>query len=153
MLVKAMLDTKAREVITTTASVSIDEAMDVLISKGIGCLPVIGDDKKLVGIISDKDIFKKVHETKGNYHSLTVGDVMTTDLIVGLPEDETSYIAGVMIKNWIRHVPIVDGDDLVGLVSLRDIIAEATENLKIENRYLNLYMGQLHRRDKSGDAC
>jgi CBS domain-containing protein len=125
--------------------------MDVLINKGIGCLPVLDDSGKLVGILSDKDIFKKIHETKGQYHSLNVEDVMSTELIIGLPDDDIAYIAGVMDKNWIRHIPVLDGDNLIGLVSQRDVVKTQTKNINIENRYLNLYMDMFERRDKSGD--
>ncbi|HUV31032.1 MAG TPA: CBS domain-containing protein [Acidobacteriota bacterium] len=151
MLVKTLLDRKPRKIITIGAIAAIDEAMDLLISNRIGCLPVVDNEGKLVGIISDKDIFKKVYETKGDYHSLKVGDVMTADLIIGLLEDEITYIAGIMDKNWIRHVPIVEGERLVGLVSLGDIIQVQTEATEVENRYLQMYMDSLHRRDMSGD--
>ena len=150
MLVKALLESKPRRLITASPSTSIDEAMDLLISNSIGCLPVLEDDK-LIGIISDQDIFKKVHQTKGEYHSLKVQDVMTVDLIVGLPDDEISYIVGLMGKNWIRHIPIIEDEKLVGLVSQRDIVKKQTENIKVENRYLKMYTEGMSRRDKSGD--
>ncbi|MEA3297862.1 MAG: CBS domain-containing protein [candidate division Zixibacteria bacterium] len=149
MLVKALLKNKPREVVTANSSTLIDEAMELLISNKIGCLPVVEDSGKLIGIISDKDIFKKVHETKGDFHSLKVSDIMATDLIIGLPDDEINYIAGVMDKNWIRHVPIVDGERVIGLISLRDIVKEQAKKMEIENRYLDLYMNM--RKDKSGD--
>jgi CBS domain-containing protein len=149
MRVATLLERKSKAIVTAIPSTSIDEAMDLLISNKIGCLPVVDDSGKLIGIISDKDIFKRIHQTKGNYHSLKVEDVMVTDLIVGLPDDDIAYIAGVMDKNWIRHVPIVEGKRVVGLISLRDIIKEQAKNIEIENRYLDLYLGM--RRDKSGD--
>ncbi|UCD17125.1 MAG: CBS domain-containing protein [Candidatus Zixiibacteriota bacterium] len=151
MLVKALMRSKKRELITVRPGTTIDEAMGVLITNNIGCLPVIDDNETLVGIISDKDIFKKIHETKGDYRDLTVEDVMTTSLIIGLPDDDLSYIAGVMDKNWIRHVPIVEGDTLLGLISQRDIIKAQAENKEIENRYLKLYTEGIHLRDKSAD--
>ena len=151
MLVKTLLESKPKEIVTAGPSTSIDDAMDLLISKGIGCLPVVDDTSKLVGILSDKDIFKKIHETKGDYHQLKVEDVMSTELIIGLPDDDITYIAGVMDQNWIRHIPVLDGEELIGLVSLRDIIKTQTKNVHIENRYLNLYMEMSERRDKSGD--
>ena len=151
MLLKTLLADKPREIITTSRKTSVDAAMDLLISNNIGCLPVVDDDGKLIGIVSDKDIFRKIHETKGEYHSLTVGDIMTDALIVGLPDDELAYIAGIMAKNWIRHVPILEGEKLIGLVSQRDIIRTQAEHHQIENRYLNLYIDGLHSRDKSAD--
>ncbi|MBN1211556.1 MAG: CBS domain-containing protein [candidate division Zixibacteria bacterium] len=151
MLVSTLLESKPKEVITAKPSTTIDEAMDLLIKNKISCLPILEQDGKLVGIISDKDIFKKVYETKGNYHPLKVEDVMSTNLIVGLPTDTLEYIAGIMDKNWIRHIPIVEGDNMIGLVSEGDIIKTMTQNKEIENRYLTMYLEGMHRRDMSGD--
>ena len=151
MLVRTLLEQKPRPVVTAHPSMSVEAAMDLLISHNIGCLPVVDREKNLVGIVSDKDIFRRIHQTRGQYHSLTIEDVMSADLIVGLPDDDVSYIAGIMDKNWIRHVPIVDGEQIIGLVSQRDIIKIEADHRDIENRYLNLYMDSLHRRDKSGD--
>ncbi|MEW6412876.1 MAG: CBS domain-containing protein [Candidatus Zixiibacteriota bacterium] len=151
MLVKNLLESKPKEVITVGPHTSIDDAMDLLIRKNIGCLPVLGDQKQLVGIVSDKDIFKRIHQTKGEYHSLKVADIMTTNLIVGLPDDDVTYIAGIMKKNWIRHVPIVEENQVIGLVSQRDILKIMARTTDIENRYLKMYMDGLHSRDRSSD--
>ena len=148
MLVKTMLEKKPKEVLTTSVTTTVDEAMDMLIKNQIGCLPVVDANQKLIGIISDKDIFEKVHQTKGQYQDLKVEDLMKTELIVGLPDDDIDYIAGLMEKNYIRHVPIVDGDQVVGMVSLRDIHKTYVKNKEVENRYL---MDMLEKRDKSGD--
>jgi len=148
MLVKALLEQKPKNVVTATAETSIDEAMDMLIKNKIGCLPVLDKNQKLIGIISDKDIFEKIHQTKGQYQSLKVQDLMKTELIVGLLDDDINYIAGIMEKNWIRHVPIVDGDNVIGMVSLRDIHRNYVRAKELENRYL---MDMLEKRDKSGD--
>ncbi|MEA2030974.1 MAG: CBS domain-containing protein [candidate division Zixibacteria bacterium] len=152
MLVETLLEQKQREIITTTPSTSIEDAMDLLITKDIGCLPVLDDDTKLIGIISDKDIFKKLYETKGDYHNLKVEDIMSTDLIIGVLDDELDYIASVMDTNWIQHMPIVDGEKMVGIISQRDIIKVNSRKHEQENRYLNLYMEGLHKRDQSGDV-
>jgi len=148
MQVKTLLESKPKQIVSSNPSTSIDEAMSLLITNNIGCLPVVDDEDMLVGILSDKDIFARIYQTKGNYQSLKVEDVMTTDLIVGLPSDDIEYIAGVMEKNSIRHVPIVDGEQLIGLISLRDIVKTQTVAREVENRYL---MDMLERRDKSGD--
>ena len=151
MLVRTLLKEKQRDLITIEPGMPVDSAMETLIANNIGCLPVIDESGKLSGIISDKDIFRKIHETKGEYHNLHVEDVMTTAVIVGLPDDDVSYIAGVMTKNWIRHVPILEGENLIGLVSLRDIIRVQAEKKEVENRYMKLYLEGLHTRDKSAD--
>ncbi|MDH4156319.1 MAG: CBS domain-containing protein [candidate division Zixibacteria bacterium] len=149
MLVKSLLDTKSKQIVTAVPSMSIDDAMGIMINKKIGCLPVTDAEDRLIGILSDTDIFRKIYEMKGGYDSLKVKDVMTTDLIVGLPSDDIDYIAGLMEKNWIQHVPIVEGDKVVGLISSRDIIKTQAESRQVENRYL---LDMLEKRDKSGDT-
>ncbi len=151
MLVKNLLESKPKEIVSAAPDTSVEEAMDVLIQKNIGCLPVLDDEGELVGIVSDKDIFRKIHETRGEYHALKVADVMSTNLIVGLPEDDITYIAGIMRKNWIRHVPIVEEGEVIGLVSLRDILKTTSKTTDLENRYLKMYMDGLHSRDRSAD--
>ena len=148
MTVKKIMAIKSEDVITARAETSIDDAMDLLISNKIGCIPVVEEDGKLIGIVSDHDIFARIHATKGDYHSLKVGDLMITNLIVGLPDDDLEYIAGVMKKNWIRHVPIVEGDHVIGIISQRDIIKSRAQRTEVENRYL---MSMLRGRDRSGD--
>lgn len=151
MLVRTILEEKNRQLITGSSETTIKEAMELLIKNGIGCLPILDDNQKLVGIVSDKDIFQRIHETEGDYRAVKLSEIMSVDLVVGLPEDTLKYVAKIMDKNWIRHLPIVDGDELIGLVSQRDIIKTQAENIKAENRYLKLYTNPLGSRDKSSD--
>ena len=128
MLVKTVLQNGPKPVITAKPETTIDQAMELLIH-----------------------IFKKIHETSGDYHKFRVCDLMKTDLIVGLPEDDLDYIAGLMSNNWIRHVPIVDQDRVIGLISSRDIVKADHTRTKIENRYLKLYLEGLGTRDHSSE--
>jgi predicted transcriptional regulator len=69
-----------------------------------------------------------------------VGDLMSTHLIVGLPDDEVGYLAGIMTNNRIRHIPIVEGHRLAGLISIGDVVKIKLEDIQIENRYLREYI-------------
>lgn len=140
MLVKDFLQANPRRLITARTSTPIPEAMALLIDNRISCLPVVNDEIELLGIISDKDIFRAAHKSPGDFTKATVADLMTADLIVGLSEDECDYIAGVMTKNRIRHVPIVDEKKLIGLVSVGDIVKSQLTSAEIENRYLKQYI-------------
>ena len=151
MLVKILLEEKAGELITVKPETSLNDAMALLIDKNIGCLLVLDTDKKLQGILSDRDVFKSVYKTKGEYHSLKVKDIMTVAVIAGKLTDEVSNVAWVMQKNYIRHIPIVDDGNVVGLVSQRDILKYEIENREIENRYLQQHMDGIHTRDRSAD--
>lgn len=143
MLVKDILQSKGREVVTTTTDTAIETAMGILIKRRISCLPVVDQKGKLIGIVSDKDIFRKLYETQGSGMDVHIGEIMTTELIVGVPDDTLGYIAGIMTQNRIRHIPIIekrDGDELVGLLSVGDIVKTQMEDMKIENRYLREYI-------------
>jgi CBS domain-containing protein len=134
------LQNNPRKVITTTETTSVPEAMALLIENRISSLPVVNDSVELIGIISDKDIFRAAFEKPRDFTQASVADLMTTDLIVGLAEDDCDYIAGVMTKNRIRHVPIVDGRRLIGLVSVGDVVKSRLTSVEIENRYLKKYI-------------
>jgi CBS domain-containing protein len=151
MTVKQLLGRDDRTIITIPEDKTLDEAMGIMIEHGISCLPVLDNENELLGLVSDRDIFRKIFQVKGDYLGIKVKDVMSTKIIVGLLEDEVDYIQGVMDQNWIRHLPIMDGEQIVGIVSQRDIIHYKAKNAEFENRYLNFYMEGLHRRDKSGD--
>lgn len=149
MLVETVLDRKPNQIVSVSPTTPIQEAMGLLITNKIGCLLALDSEDRLVGILSDKDILSRVYETKGDYHSLTVKDLMTTELIVGLPTDDLEYVAKVMEKNAIRHMPIIKDDRSIGVISMRDIVKALLANREVENRYL---VDMLEKRDRSGDA-
>lgn len=140
MLVKDLLRHKKKAVVTATPSTAISMAMDLLISNQISCLPVIGDSGQLEGIVSDRDIFRAVHKDHRSFTKLTIGELMTTKVMIGVPNDDIQYIASVMTQNRIRHVPIVEDQNLVGLISVGDVVKAHIDEVEVENRYLKTYI-------------
>jgi CBS domain-containing protein len=140
MKVQDVLKTKQQKLITAEPSTNIITAMELLLKNRISCLPVVDNSGHLVGIISDKDIFRAIYEHQHDFQGFTVGDLMTTDVLVGVPDDEIDYIGGVMTENNVRHIPILDKDKLVGLISVGDVVKVQIKRMEIENRYLKLYM-------------
>ncbi len=139
MLVKEYLKSQDREIIHTTADTNIAEAMGLLIDNSISCLPVLSNNGEIEGIVSDKDIFKLVYEHRADFNKYSVRDIMTTDLLIGLPGDDLTYLAGMMYKNWVRHIPIVEGKRLAGLISQSDVVKVQMGKIEVENRYLRIY--------------
>lgn len=140
MIVKELLKTKKRDVITAKPSMTILKAMDLLISNQISCLPVVGDSGELEGIVSDRDIFRAVHKDNKGFTKLKVGDLMTKEVVIGVPDDDIQYIGGVMTQNRIRHIPIVEENALVGLISVGDVVKAHIDSIEVENRYLRTYI-------------
>ena len=140
MDVKECLKRKDRELVTVGPDVTVREAMKLLLSNKISCLPVVAEDQQLIGIISDKDIFRHAFEKPDAFTETAVRDLMSTNVIVGLPEDTLDYIGGVMTKNRIRHIPIIHERSVIGLVSVGDIVSSRLTSVEIENRYLRQFI-------------
>ena len=140
MKVKNLLDQKDRDVITIIPEASLKESMKILIENRISCLPVVSNDMELIGIISDKDIFTSIYANVESMENDIVSSHMTQDIIVGIPDDDIDYIAGLMTNNKIRHIPIIDNKRIVGLISVGDIVKSQLVNKESENRYLKSYI-------------
>lgn len=140
MLVKDLLKDKSREVITTTSTATVAEVMATLMKHNIGCLPVLNEAGDLIGIVSDKDIFRAAHQFEKTFKQLPIADLMSTEVLVGVPEDEVEYVAGIMTYNRVRHIPIMDGGRMVNLLSIGDIVKAQISDMKSENRYLKMYI-------------
>ena len=140
MLVKDFLKANPKELITVRESTEILEAMRLLIENRISCLLITDTDNTLKGIISDKDIFTVCFEKHCDFTEMTVSDIMTSNVIVGVDADELTSIAGLMTNNRIRHVPVVKADKLIGLVSIGDVVKCQMADIQVENRYLKQYI-------------
>jgi len=150
MLVKDILRGKTKTIVTANDSMPIDKAMALLVEHNIGCLPIVDKDQKLVGLITDRAIFKKINEMKDKYLSLTVGDVMTSELVSGEPGEDIAYVAEKMRKRWVRHVPIIEDNRITGIISLWDIL-KAKAQTEVENRYLKLCLNEQFNPSRAGD--
>lgn len=144
MLVRDMLKTSPHEIITVDPKTGVRAAMETLISNKIGCLPVLDTGGELVGILDDQDIFRAVYENQEEFEKFTAEDLMTSDLIIGMPGDDLNYIAGLMAKNNIRYIPIMDDKKMIGLISPGDVVKAQMTHIEIENRYLKMYMEGTH---------
>lgn len=140
MRVADLLEAKQQRLIVAAPETSLSRAMEMMIYYKISCLPVIEQPDELIGLVSDKDIFRHIHEHPGSWRQSKIGELMSVDLIVGVAEDELSYMAGIMTTNRVRHVPIVDGNRLVGLISVGDIVKTQMQSMEIENRYLRQFI-------------
>lgn len=152
MRIKDILQEKGAGVVTIAADRSIHDAISVLNEFRIGSLIVKGDHEEVVGIITERDILRACGEHCGRMDKSTtpeetacsnlVQDSMTRELITGVPDDGPNFIMGIMTKNRIRHLPIVDEGNLVGIISLGDLVNVHLEEKVIENRTLKDYLSR-----------
>lgn len=138
--VKDLLKSKGSQVISIHQSESVHEAIKKLVDHNIGGILVVDENNKLVGIFTERDILKESARRSDQIKTTTVESVMTTDLIIGLPEDDVEYLMGIMTTNKIRHIPIMDGEEIKGMISIGDLVKAVLTHVNNENRYLKDYI-------------
>lgn len=115
-------DIMKTNVVTVLPSTPVTEAATIMREENIGSLVIVGVDKKLLGIITDRDIVVSVVANGKSPLEVVVGDVMTSELIT-VQEDESIFeILRVLGRNSIRRVPVLRRGRLVGIVSVDDLI-------------------------------
>lgn len=150
MKIKDILAEKGSSVVTVGARESIHAAIVKLNHHGFGALIVTGEESQIVGILTERDILKCCGETCTHMQSdavsdqalcqTRVGDIMTKDLVIGLPDDDLNYVMGIMTKHHIRHMPILDDGELAGIISIGDLVKTHFEENVFESRTLKDYI-------------
>ena len=121
MNISSLLATKSKHVVTIGREDSIADAVALLSEHNIGALVVTEGVGKVVGIISERDIVR-LAASEAQFQSSLVADVMTRNVIVGLPQDDVMSVAHIMTEKRFRHIPILDAERLIGIVSIGDIV-------------------------------
>ncbi len=121
MNIASLLAAKSGQPITIRPERSVREAVALLARHNIGVLIVVNEANVPVGIISERDIVREAARNEQVF-GRTVGEIMTRDVITGVPEDDLASVANVMTEKRIRHVPVVDKGRLVGIVSIGDVV-------------------------------
>lgn len=139
MRIQDILDSKGDRVVTTSPTGTVTDAMDVLNEHNIGAVVVMEGDT-IRGILSERDVLRLGARGPELLSTTKIPETMTRDVIVGLPEDEVHAAMGVMTQNRIRHLPIVRDGQLVGIVSIGDLVNAAWLEAADEARHLKDYI-------------
>ncbi len=121
MNIANILATKGDRVITIRPEQSIREALGVLAQHNIGCLVVVDDSRKPVGMLSERDVVRTAVKNEALF-TLTVSQLMTRNLILGTPADDIGAAGSTMVEKRIRHLPVMDAGKLIGIVTIGDIM-------------------------------
>ncbi len=122
-LLQILDDKKHKEVISIAPNRPVYDALVILAEYKIGALAVI-QDGKLVGIFSERDYAREVVLQGRSSKTTQISEVMTAKVITGNPHDLTESAMSMMSEKRIRHLPVVDGDKLIGMLSLGDLVKE-----------------------------
>jgi len=120
MRVKKILESKGRQVYTVSTDTTVYDALMLMSEKEIGALVVVENDK-MVGILSERDYARKVILKGKNSQETLVKEIMTTNVVHASPMQKVRKCLSLMTKNHFRHLPVMEDDQLVGIISIEDV--------------------------------
>ena len=130
MLISTLLANKGSEVATIRGDATVADAVDELSRHHVGALVVSADGERIEGIVSERDVVRKMSERGNAVLGEPVSSIMSTTVYTCALEDDTESLMRTMTERRIRHVPVVDNDRLVGIVSIGDVVKIRMEELE-----------------------
>ncbi len=138
-MVSDILRRKGRTVWSVHPESTVYEALQQMAEKDVGALLVI-EDGRLVGIFSERDYARKVFLMGRSSPSTSVREVMSVNVITIRPDQNLEDCMELMTEHRIRHLPVVDGSELVGMVSIGDVVKEIIADKSLEIEQLENYI-------------
>ncbi len=139
MKVGDLLKKKGPKLVTSHPSQTVGEAVALLHQHRIGALPVVDAGGKLVGIVSERDVVRGLAIDGDKVLTRNVSELMTRDVVVCRPADLVRDAMLVMSQRHVRHLPVVDGGGLTGIISQRDAMKSMLEEAQLEVNVLRDY--------------
>lgn len=136
---KNLLDNKGRDVWSIAPDAVVFDAIKLMAERGIGALPVV-DAGGLVGIVSERDYARKVILQGRSSKDTPVRDIMTRQVYCAAPDDDIEVAMALMTEKRIRHLPVLDGGRLVGMISIGDVVKTLLAEKDFVIRQLESYI-------------
>ena len=140
MQVRDVLMAKGGHVISIQPEATVSEAIARLVQNNIGSLPVVDGTGRLVGMFSERDVLRGIHNHGEGFGQTRVSEAMTPNPVTCCPDDDVSDVMGKMSERRIAKVPVVNGADLIGIVSVGDVIKVMYDRVNSENQHLLTYI-------------
>jgi len=137
--VSEILGDKGRDVLKIDAEAAALEAVKQMCDANIGSL-LVTDGGEVAGIVTERDYLRRVAREGPADEGVTVRDIMSSPLVVVSPETEIDECMAVMTDRRIRHLPVVEDGDVVGIVSIGDVVKFKSKQQSFEIRYLTDYI-------------
>ena len=137
---RTIADIMRRPALTAAPSDTLAVASASMREHNAGAVVGVDDTGRPIGILTERDVLRLGATGPESLSTTRVADAMTAQLVVGVAEDLVDYAAGIMTANRIRHLPIVEGERLTGVVSIGDIVNAMKQEKEVENRYLRDYI-------------
>jgi len=142
MLVSEIVSRKGKNVLTVEEDSIVFDTVKKLDETRNGAMIVVNNNGELVGIISERDVLYKCYNSGISLEENTVKNLMTSaeKLIVGKMDDTATYLMHAMLDKHIRHIPILDGEEIVSIISIEDVLKAVLETTESEAKLLREYI-------------
>ena len=137
--IAAVLGSKGSEVATIGQQATLQQAATELAERRIGALVVLDGDH-LAGIVSERDVVQCLARYGGDVVGRTVDTAMTSEVVTATPDTPVLAALAVMTSRRIRHLPVTDGESLVGIVSIGDLVKHRMERIEAEAEAMRAYI-------------
>lgn len=140
MKIAEVLRLKGDAVVTITPDTPVSGLVAQLARHRVGALVVSADGRSLDGIVSERDVVRRLDADGNGLLDRTVGDIMTSSVRTCTPQDTVDELMALMTEQRVRHVPVLQDGKLVGIVSIGDVVKQRIDMLKTERDHLEAYI-------------
>jgi CBS domain-containing protein len=140
MTVKSILSNKGTEVVTIEPTATLEAAVNVLTQRGIGALVVLGPDRRVAGILSERDVVRALAKHGAGALKQPLAQLMTRKVETCGHAETVAALMETMTNRRFRHVPVVEEDQLVGIISIGDVVKHRLKEMEQESAALRDYI-------------
>ena len=140
MTVKAILSRKGGDVVTIAPTAQLAEAVKLLAARRIGAIVITGPGERVAGILSERDIVRVLAERGTAVLDEQVGAVMTRNVVTCTAAETVAAIMERMTAHRFRHLPVVEQNKLIGIISIGDVVKRRVEEIEGESNALREYI-------------
>ena len=137
--VSTILQIKGNDVYSVKKDTPIIDVLDLMAETGIGAVLVM-EDEKIAGIFSERDFARKVAKTRNLSLDVPVSELMTKDVFVISPDETIDECMALMSSSKIRHLPVIENEKLVGLISIGDVVKISIEDKDLQIQSMEKYI-------------
>ncbi len=140
MFVRQILASKGGDIVTISPSANVADVAALMSKERIGAVVVLDHDAHIAGIVSERDVTRGLAEHGASILAMTAGQIMTTEVVSCRPDDGVDKLMQKMTAGRFRHLPVLEKGQMVGIVSIGDIVKFRLEELEAEASMLQDYI-------------
>jgi len=138
--VSEILRRKTGDVLKIDVSETVFEALKKLVAANVGSILVTDDTGQVIGIMTERDYLRKIAVLGRTSHDTLVGEIMTSPIMYVTPETTVEESMAIMTDRRIRHLPVVENEEVVGIISIGDVVKFQTREQSFQIKYLTEYI-------------